>query len=131
MASSRTFDLKIPDFHGSLAVLRIAYGSHHSRQEERLRDLPAARFPSQPSKRSLARPAEAKVDFSRVFAHYPGSWRLTSAATTLPSALPLVCGVTCAMTLPIPFMPRSAAPVEAIESATIAAISSRVNCCGK
>ncbi len=61
----------------------------------------------------------------------PDSWRLTSAATTLPSALPLVCGVTCAMTLPIPFMPSSAAPVEAMASATMVAISASVNCCGR
>ena len=61
----------------------------------------------------------------------PDSWRLTSAATRLPSALPLVCGVTCAMTLPMPFMPSPTAPVEAMASATIVVISDGVNCRGR
>ena len=41
-----------------------------------------------------------------------------------PSALPLVCGVTTPITLPMPFSPSSAAPVWRSRSATIALISS-------
>ena len=45
---------------------------------------------------------------------YPASCRRTSAATAPPSALPLVCGVTTPITLPIPLGPSSAAPVPAM-----------------
>ena len=108
-----------------------AYVSHHSRDKRRLRAPQVGPFPSQPSKRSLARFAKATIHLCRVFAGYPDSWRLTSAATTLPSALPLVCGVTCAMTLPMPFMPSSAAPVDGDGVGDDRRDLCRVSCCGR
>ena len=75
----RTFDLKIPDFHGSLAVPRIAYGSYHSRQNEQHPTRCGVRLSSQPSKRS-----RLGLDLRRVFGKHSFQERLGEAFHLIP-----------------------------------------------